>query len=54
MMKEKVMRDVLLIVGGIFPKQDISLLKEMGASEVFIGGSSMESIIEYIKNNAKG
>jgi len=52
MMREKGMQDVLLIVGGVFPRQDIPLLKEMGASEVFIGGSSMESIIEYIKKNA--
>ncbi|MFC1895567.1 cobalamin-dependent protein [Thermodesulfobacteriota bacterium] len=51
LLREKEMHDVLLIVGGIFPRQDILLLKEMGASEVFIGGSSMESIIEYIKSN---
>jgi methylmalonyl-CoA mutase C-terminal domain/subunit len=54
LMKEKGMHDVLLIVGGVFPRQDISILKEMGAGEVFIGGSPMESIIDYIKNNARG
>lgn len=54
LLKEKELDDVLLIIGGIFPRQDIALLKEMGASEVFIGGSSMESIIAYIRENAKG
>ncbi len=53
LLREKELHDVLLIIGGIFPRQDIPLLKEMGASEVFIGGSPMESIIEYIKNNAR-
>ena len=53
LLREKELDDVLLIIGGIFPRQDIPLLKEMGASAVFIGGSPMESIIEYIKNNAR-
>ncbi len=53
LLREKELDDVLLIIGGIFPRQDIPLLREMGASEVFIGGSPMESIIEYIKNNAR-
>ena len=54
LMKERQLDDVLLIVGGVFPRQDIPLLREMGASEVFIGGSSMESIIAYIRENARG
>lgn len=54
LLREKELEDVLFIIGGIFPRQDIPLLKEMGASEVFIGGSPMELIIEYIKKNARG
>jgi len=54
LMAESELDDVLLIIGGVFPRQDIPLLKEQGASEVFIGGSPMESIIEYIKHNARG
>ena len=51
LMRENELHDVLLIIGGIFPRQDIPRLKELGASEVFIGGSSMESIIGYIERN---
>ena len=54
LLREKKLDDVLLIIGGIFPRQDIPPLKEMGADEVFIGGSSMESIIAYIRENARG
>ncbi len=51
LMKESELDDVLLIIGGIFPQQDIPRLKELGASEVFIGGSSMASIVGYIESN---
>jgi methylmalonyl-CoA mutase C-terminal domain/subunit len=54
LLSDKELDDVLFIIGGIFPRQDIPLLKEMGASEVFIGGSPMELIIEYIKKNTRG
>jgi len=53
LMRENELDDVLLIIGGIFPQQDIPRLKELGASEVFIGGSPMASIIEYIENNVR-
>lgn len=53
LMAKKGLDDVLLIIGGIFPQQDIPQLKELGASEVFLGGSSMESIIAYIEKNAR-
>ena len=53
LMREKQLDDVLLIIGGIFPRQDIPSMKELGASEVFLGGSSMESIVAYIDNNVR-
>jgi len=45
--------DVLLIIGGIFPRQDIPELKQAGADEVFIGGSSMDTIVAYIRSNVR-
>ena len=52
-MKENALDDVLPIIGGIFPQQDIPHLTKPGASEVFGGGSSMESIIAYIENSVR-
>jgi len=34
--------------------EDIPLLKEMGVKEVFPLGSSLESIVHFIKTNVKG
>lgn len=53
LLKEKNIRDVLVIVGGVFPRQDISKLKEMGVDEVFMSGVSMDEIIKYIRENVQ-
>ncbi|TAK34413.1 MAG: methylmalonyl-CoA mutase [Chloroflexota bacterium] len=42
--------DVLVLVGGVFPKADIPVLKEMGVSEVFMG-SLTAPVVEYINQN---
>jgi methylmalonyl-CoA mutase C-terminal domain/subunit len=44
--------DALLVVGGIIPKVDIPLLKKKGVHEVFGPGTPMETIVDYIQENA--
>src|SRR5215469_8421369 len=43
------MQDVLLLVGGIIPDEDIAGLKQAGVSEVFQPGASTQTIVDYIK-----
>lgn len=40
---------VPLIAGGVIPKVDIPLLKEMGVAEVFGAGTRVEEIVEAVK-----
>jgi len=47
-MKDKGLNDVVLVVGGVVPPQDIPKLKEMGVDEVFLPGSSLKEISEKI------
>ena len=47
------MDEVLLIVGGIIPDEDIPGLKQAGVAEVFQPGASTQSIVEFIRNNVK-
>jgi methylmalonyl-CoA mutase C-terminal domain/subunit len=47
------MDEVLLIVGGIIPDEDIPGLKKAGVAEVFQPGASTQSIVEFIRNNVK-
>ena len=44
-MKKNELDDVLFIVGGSFPPEDIPVMKEMGIDEVFRGGSLTHSIV---------
>ena len=51
LMRERGLDDVLLFGGGIIPEEDIPTLKEMGVSEIFLPGTSTETIIDYIRTH---
>ena len=53
LLKEKRVDDVLVIAGGIIPNQDIPTLKAIGVDEIFLPGTSTETIVDYIKNHVK-
>lgn len=42
--------DVLLVVGGIIPDEDVPALKEMGVSGVFGPGTTTQTIVEHIRS----
>ena len=50
-MKEKKMEDVVVVVGGVIPKRDISLLQEMGIKGIFPGGTPFDESIRWIKEH---
>lgn len=52
-MKKNDLDDVLFIVGGSFPVEDIPVMKEMGVDEVFRGGALTESFVNYIRENVR-
>ena len=52
-MKKNSLDDVLFLVGGSFPPEDIPVMKEMGADEVFRGGSLTDSFVNYISQNVR-
>jgi methylmalonyl-CoA mutase C-terminal domain/subunit len=52
-MKQNKMDDVLVLIGGIIPDQDIPALKEAGVAGVFQPGTPMDDIVQFIKNNVK-
>jgi methylmalonyl-CoA mutase C-terminal domain/subunit len=49
-MKEKQLSNVLVTGGGIIPQSDMNTLKEIGVGELFAPGTTMVTIVEYIKN----
>ena len=53
LLKEKGAEDVLVLVGGVIPKEDIPKLKEAGVHEFFGPGTPTKKIVEYIQENIK-
>ncbi len=47
------LRDVVLVVGGIIPDEDIPMLKQAGVTEVFQPGASTQEIVEFIRTHVK-
>ena len=45
--------NVLFVVGGAFPPEDIPMMREMGADEVFRGGSLTRSFVDFIRQHVR-
>ncbi len=41
-------KDIVILVGGVVPQEDISTLKEMGVAEVFTSGTDIAEIVGVI------
>lgn len=52
-LKSKGVEDVMVLGGGIIPKEDVPFLKEKGVSSVFGPGTSIKEIANYIRENVK-
>jgi methylmalonyl-CoA mutase C-terminal domain/subunit len=53
LMKQNKMDDVLVLVGGIIPDQDIDALKKAGVGGIFQPGTPMDDIVKFIRENVK-
>jgi methylmalonyl-CoA mutase C-terminal domain/subunit len=53
LLKEKGLTDVLVVVGGIIPDVDIPKLQEIGVRGIFLPGSPMQQIIDFINANVR-
>ena len=52
LMKKEGLDDVMVVVGGIIPDQDVQKLKEIGVAEIFQPGASTQDIVAYVRKNA--
>ncbi|HEU5401150.1 MAG TPA: cobalamin B12-binding domain-containing protein [Terriglobales bacterium] len=53
LLKQNKMDDVLVLVGGIIPDQDIEGLKKAGVAGIFQPGTPMDDIVKFIRENVK-
>src|SRR3954451_19597629 len=52
LLKQNKMDDVLVVVGGIIPDQDIQNLKAGGVAAIFQPGTPMDEIVQFIRSSA--
>jgi methylmalonyl-CoA mutase C-terminal domain/subunit len=53
LLKEKELDDVLVVVGGIIPDVDIQRLHEIGVKGVFLPGTPMQDIVQFITEHVR-
>jgi methylmalonyl-CoA mutase C-terminal domain/subunit len=45
--------DIMVIGGGIVPERGVVKLKGMGVGEVFLPGTPLETIVDWVRKNVK-
>ena len=53
LLKQHKIDDVLVVVGGTIPEQDIEPLKKAGVAAIFGPGTLMDDIIQFIRKNVR-
>lgn len=51
--EEGILSKVTFIVGGIIPKEDVEELYELGVDKVFLPGTPMDEIVEFIETKVR-
>ena len=52
-LQDEGLNDVLLLVGGIIPEDDVPGLREAGVAEVFGPGADLDEIIDYTRSHVR-
>jgi methylmalonyl-CoA mutase C-terminal domain/subunit len=53
LLKAKGLDDVLVLLGGIIPEVDVPKLKQIGVKGIFLPGTAMQEIIDFINANVR-
>jgi methylmalonyl-CoA mutase C-terminal domain/subunit len=53
LLREKGLSDVLVVVGGIIPDVDIPKLNAIGIKGIFLPGTPMQEIVDFIRGNTR-
>ena len=53
LLRRNKMEDVMLLVGGIIPDQDVEGLKRAGVAAIFQPGTAMDDIVKFIREQVR-
>lgn len=51
LLSERNAADIVVFGGGIVPEADIPELEQMGVAKIFTPGATIQSIVEWVRNN---
>jgi methylmalonyl-CoA mutase, C-terminal domain len=52
LLKERGGEDIVVVAGGIIPDKDIVPLKQLGIREIFLPGTSTQTLVDFIREAA--
>jgi methylmalonyl-CoA mutase C-terminal domain/subunit len=50
-LRENGVDDVLVVVGGTIPREDVVALKDQGVAEIFTPGAPVSEIVDFLQAN---
>ena len=53
LLREHGATDIVVFGGGIVPEEDVAVLKAAGVAEVFTPGTSLETIVRWVREHVK-
>ena len=53
LLKANKLDHVMVVGGGIIPEEDIPKLKKLGIKAIFLPGTSLDTIVGWVKDNVK-
>ncbi len=53
LLKERGADDILIVLGGTIPAQDVQFLKSKGVAAIFGPGTPLEEAVQFIRENVK-
>jgi methylmalonyl-CoA mutase C-terminal domain/subunit len=53
LLKERGAADILVVLGGTIPQQDMDFLKSHGVAAIFGPGTSLDATVNFIRDNVK-
>jgi len=53
LLREQRAEDILIVLGGTIPEEDIPKMKQSGVSAIFGPGTPLDTTVEFIRNHVK-
>jgi methylmalonyl-CoA mutase C-terminal domain/subunit len=53
LLRDKGLNDVLVVIGGIIPEVDVPKLNAIGIKGIFLPGTPMQDIVDFITRNSR-